>query len=97
MFFFFMIRRPPRSTRTDTLFPYTTLVRSSWFESLRPGSGRQPHLNKRRCLARTAQAGLDQCEGQEDQHGGGCGGIDILEAQPDPEGDLQVEIGRAHV
>src|SRR3546814_1209131 len=26
--FFFMIRRPPRSTRTDTLFPYTTLFRS---------------------------------------------------------------------
>src|SRR3546814_11335119 len=25
---FFMIRRPPRSTRTDTLFPYTTLFRS---------------------------------------------------------------------
>src|SRR3546814_1144196 len=24
-----MIRRPPRSTRTDTLFPYTTLVRSA--------------------------------------------------------------------
>src|SRR3546814_9134766 len=35
--FFLMIRRPPRSTRTDTLFPYTTL-----FRSLRPdaaGSG----------------------------------------------------------
>src|SRR3546814_8546263 len=30
-----MIRRPPRSTRTDTLFPYTTL-----FRSLRGGSGR---------------------------------------------------------
>src|SRR3546814_20067552 len=28
IFFFVMIRRPPRSTRTDTLFPYTTLVRS---------------------------------------------------------------------
>src|SRR3546814_1785813 len=27
-FFFLMIRRPPRSTRTDTLFPYTTLFRS---------------------------------------------------------------------
>src|SRR3546814_11817777 len=26
--FFLMIRRPPRSTRTDTLFPYTTLFRS---------------------------------------------------------------------
>src|SRR3546814_16470129 len=28
LFFFLMIRRPPRSTRTDTLFPYTTRVRS---------------------------------------------------------------------
>src|SRR3546814_9079587 len=27
--YFLMIRRPPRSTRTDTLFPYTTLFRSS--------------------------------------------------------------------
>src|SRR3546814_5150311 len=35
-FFFLMIRRPPRSTRTDTLFPYTTLFRSAgrlWDES----------------------------------------------------------------
>src|SRR3546814_13085083 len=33
IFFFLMIRRPPRSTRTDTLFPYTTLFRSElrWF------------------------------------------------------------------
>src|SRR3546814_20445582 len=28
-FFFLMSRRPPRSTRTDTLFPYTTLFRST--------------------------------------------------------------------
>src|SRR3546814_5289252 len=28
-FFFLMIRRPPRSTHTDTLFPYTTLFRSA--------------------------------------------------------------------
>src|SRR3546814_4908999 len=28
-FFILMIRRPPRSTRTDTLFPYTTLFRSA--------------------------------------------------------------------
>src|SRR3546814_19552117 len=27
-YFFLIIRRPPRSTRTDTLFPYTTLFRS---------------------------------------------------------------------
>src|SRR6056297_3877068 len=36
-FFFLMIRRPPRSTRTDTLFPYTTLFRSR-------ASGRPPCL-----------------------------------------------------
>src|SRR3546814_951762 len=30
-----MIRRPPRSTRTDTLFPYTTLFRSILFPFLR--------------------------------------------------------------
>src|SRR3546814_2750790 len=31
-----MIRRPPRSTRTDTLFPYTTLFRSHEVAGLRP-------------------------------------------------------------
>src|SRR3546814_14566974 len=34
---FLMIRRPPRFTRTDTLFPYTTLVRSPL--ALRQGDG----------------------------------------------------------
>src|SRR3546814_1483675 len=29
LFFLLMLRRPPRSTRTDTLFPYTTLFRSA--------------------------------------------------------------------
>src|SRR3546814_101166 len=31
--FFLMNRRPPRSTRTDTLFPYTTLFRSDWLRA----------------------------------------------------------------
>src|SRR3546814_4501935 len=31
-----MIRRPPRSTRTDTLFPYTTLFRSTTMQPTRP-------------------------------------------------------------
>src|SRR3546814_180552 len=35
LFFFLMIRRPPRSTRTDTLFPYTTLFRSQAFKTRR--------------------------------------------------------------
>src|SRR3546814_2396740 len=34
LFFFLMIRRPPRSTRTDTLFPYTTLFRSRGREAV---------------------------------------------------------------
>src|SRR3546814_12155103 len=34
LFFFLMIRRPPRSTRTDTLFPYTTLFRSEDFVAI---------------------------------------------------------------
>src|SRR3546814_16197545 len=33
-----MIRRPPRSTRTDTLFPYTTLFRSHALETTRDGN-----------------------------------------------------------
>src|SRR3546814_3655183 len=36
-----MIRRPPRSTRTDTLFPYTTLFRSSAARA-RPAKIRKP-------------------------------------------------------
>src|SRR3546814_973052 len=49
LFFFLMIRRPPRSTRTDTLFPYTTLFRS-WrgialckAEIIRPGEAHALH------------------------------------------------------
>src|SRR3546814_20831181 len=36
LFLFLMIRRPPRSTRTDTLFPYTTLFRSPGGYGARP-------------------------------------------------------------
>src|SRR3546814_4691178 len=39
-FFFLMIRRPPRSTRTDTLFPYTTLFRSPPAHSRRRVGGK---------------------------------------------------------
>src|SRR3546814_16959985 len=38
---FLMIRRPPRSTRTDTLFPYTTLFRSSCCTALRQAFERE--------------------------------------------------------
>src|SRR3546814_15738534 len=41
-----MIRRPPRSTRTDTLFPYTTLFRSAVGDQF-PLSGRRPYRDGR--------------------------------------------------
>src|SRR3546814_19868192 len=43
-FFFLMIRRPPRSTRTDTLFPYTTLVRSWQVAGHGPMNGQAHHF-----------------------------------------------------
>src|SRR3546814_5515343 len=43
-FFFLMIRRPPRSTRTDTLFPYTTLFRAPIWTTVHNGATRiDPH------------------------------------------------------
>src|SRR3546814_4329151 len=63
-----MIRRPPRSTRTDTLFPYTTLFRSrdrrpapreAASASPRPGSARRcggsRRAGARRCGARRSE------------------------------------------
>src|SRR3546814_1895631 len=62
-----MIRRPPRSTRTDTLVPYTTLFRSLReqdghpVERLRPGRSDAAHVDRTR-------AALPQCErGQQEQ------------------------------
>src|SRR3546814_12824881 len=42
--FFLIIRRPPRSTRTDTLFPYTTLFRSDRGGRLSGGAGKDARL-----------------------------------------------------
>src|SRR3546814_4307770 len=52
-FFFFMIRRPPRSTRPDTLFPSTTLCRSH----LRPGRSLQAGPASRAADAGPVQLG----------------------------------------
>src|SRR3546814_3223174 len=54
LFFFLMIRRPPRSTRTDTLFPYTTLFRSTPRPPCRdraPAGRRCRYRGQRRCGA----------------------------------------------
>src|SRR3546814_14601048 len=51
LFFFLMLRLPPRSTRTDTLFPYTTLFRSG---SLYPRHCRAASARSRSGAARCA-------------------------------------------
>src|SRR3546814_8454948 len=48
MCFFLMIRLPPRSTRTDTLFPYTTLFRSSGRDRPDPSRKLSRHLRHHR-------------------------------------------------
>src|SRR3546814_8694478 len=65
LLFLFMIRRPPRSTRPDTLFPYTTLFRSiRWPRKTRPAAcaweppsawGRTPSNGRRRSLQRRSE------------------------------------------
>src|SRR3546814_13608496 len=49
-----MIRRPPRSTRTDTLFPYTTLFRSGLIDL-------QPYALSGQALCQLAQFDIEHC------------------------------------
>src|SRR3546814_12657360 len=59
-FFFLMIRRPPRSTRTDTLFPYTTLFRSPGHDApartVRRARYRRQGGDRRNAASRAAMA-----------------------------------------
>src|SRR3546814_6450980 len=97
-----MIRRPPRSTRTDTLFPYTTLFRSH------PRRGRQRPPAGRRVIMTNIQKGLAEFIGTFWLVFGGCGSAVLAAAFPDVGiGLLGVslafgltvvtKIGRAHV
>src|SRR3546814_13672854 len=58
-FFFLMIRRPPRSTRTDTLFPYTTLFRSHRGDPGRGGGMSASAHPRPEQLHAAKEAGLD--------------------------------------
>src|SRR3546814_13637013 len=67
---FLMIRRPPRATRTDTLFPYTTLCRS------RETKSGLPQTAIRQCCWRKKQEGkrsqtnpdFDNLQGRSEEH-----------------------------
>src|SRR3546814_20648497 len=97
-YFFLMIRRPPRSTRTDTLFPYTTLFRSEE-DSAEPVVRKGPAAHGAvaeflfpdgfaagpEAVAVLAVAAVELRTGHE------FGDRLVLIAEPEPE------IGRAHV
>src|SRR3546814_13277226 len=65
-----MIPRPPRSTRTDTLFPYTTLFRSDRVQLGPVAARRHRHLDQERDLAHHHDAGqggaADMVTGNQD-------------------------------
>src|SRR3546814_16420519 len=71
-FFFLIIRRPPRSTRTDTLFPYATLFRAG----RRAGGGGVAVAARRgegggrsgaRCVRRAIFAAWDRCRRRDEK------------------------------
>src|SRR3546814_15815025 len=108
LFFFLMIRRPPRSTRTDTLFPYTTLFRSERGQEVEPEGDVVPRTSGR-ALGRVRM--LPALRNHAEHGGGGARvhptaavhgrslvGLEgpCLPLGAERAGDL-TEIGRAHV
>src|SRR3546814_11078430 len=90
-----MIRRPPRSTRTDTLFPYTTLFRS------RPDDEAVARRIARRDAEAERKLAEDTALGAQDRGGGkaGEGGpgkeMAAVEHGWAPRGRITAQIGRA--
>src|SRR3546814_17950107 len=83
-----MIRRPPRSTRTDTRFPYTTLFRSGKGDARKTGDGERAQMM-------IAEPGLEAADQrlvgeQRVEIGGSFGNADAL----DLGRDTAVEIGQ---
>src|SRR3546814_20029702 len=67
-FFFLMIRRPPRSTRTYTRFPYTPLFRSAG-AAPRDRDGRRPAAAVAAALHRRARGAANTFSGAGGRHG----------------------------
>src|SRR3546814_11879778 len=106
-----MIRRPPRSTRTDTLFPYTTLFRSKMIEHHRgaiamteilEAQGGDPQvLEKARMTAEKQRREITELENLLAGSGNGSSAPDqtnpYAEVVQQMRQRMMAEIGRAHV
>src|SRR3546814_16118588 len=90
MFFCLMIRRPPRSTRTDTLFPYTTLFRSHCVG----GMGTITQIMARVCRDSGVEISLDAPVAEVLVDGDKAVGVRLESGE---EIAAKREIGRAHV
>src|SRR3546814_19110516 len=97
-----MIRRPPRSTRTDTLFPYTTRFRSSVnrtrgeaeFHVPKPLTGREK-LQPELYITRIAEILLEDVTNTErTQRGIEAGAYDTMQLQ---DGEVQIRHNLHHV
>src|SRR3546814_11713328 len=87
-----MIRRPPRSTRTDTLFPYTTLFRSdAVLGEARIGGGAgeavERGLAAHRFLGAPAAEGLAPGIGARDRGGDAGEGVGALDRHVGAKGE----------
>src|SRR3546814_14570607 len=85
MFFFLIIRRPPKATRTDTLFPNTTLFRSI---SLAPGERRLIPTGIAIALPPGTEAQVRPRSGLALKHG-----ITVLNAPGTIDADYRGEVG----
>src|SRR3546814_13642006 len=86
-----MLRRPPRSTRTDTLFPYTTLFRSAIEAAGGGGDGtglaRRIGPDRQRHVARKIEVALDGEAERQPQRG------DLGEAERTKFGTAEPQVG----
>src|SRR3546814_21134372 len=79
LFFVLMNRRPPKSTRTDTLFPYTTLFRSAAQARTEPRETMHARTRRGRPHARHGLRGTDPRDRRQDA---------VATAEPVVLGDL---------
>src|SRR3546814_4428368 len=99
-----MIRRPPRSTRTDTLLPYTTLFRSEAAQAMAAGAHDRAMMLAERVVAVTpADAGYRTLLAQIYLRAGRFVSADqafadVIQLMPgNDKARVAQEIGRAHV